>query len=179
MAVLFPSSWRNASLQRLWQVSHSPLPLPLPPSPLPPSLPPLTLNTCGLIRHDMAQLRFKKGRCLGDNFYARGDGTRVYFFTAGIYHMTHHTATSLTASLSLSLSEEVQQLMEGAGLEQRQLYVDRRLQVNRGRQVKMYRVWIQSKYVRPPVGGGPWDPPPTGGALLHVRPPADRGAPAP
>ena len=74
-------------------------------------------------RGDLAQVRFKAGRWMEDNFYVRGDGTRVYFFE----------------------KEQLEELW-GSGFEIEDLDVDRRLIVNRQRRIKMYRCWIQGRF---------------------------------
>ena len=51
-------------------------------------------------------------------------GTRVYFFT----------------------QDELDEILKKSGLVQLQNHADRRLLVNRGKQLTMHRVWIQCKY---------------------------------
>lgn len=79
-------------------------------------------------RYDLAQVRFKKGRLLDDNFYIRGDGTRVYFFT----------------------EEELREIFCAMGqFKEERIGTDRRLLVNRKKQLKMYRIWLQAAFRKP------------------------------
>lgn len=85
-------------------------------------------------RGDLAQVRFRKGRYLEENFYIRGDGTRVYFFDrdeladiwSGERYAEHDT--------------------DAPRFEIEKLGVDRRLLVNRKDQIKMYRCWLQGRF---------------------------------
>ena len=92
-------------------------------------------------RYDLAQLRLKPGKCLSDNFYARGDGTFCYFFTE-------------EDILNLFVEKGGFELISpGTGVDgeakEPSIKVDRRLQVNRGKKLKMYRVWMQAKFRKP------------------------------
>ncbi|TKA27777.1 hypothetical protein B0A50_04878 [Salinomyces thailandicus] len=92
-------------------------------------------------RGDLAQVRFKKGRYLDENFYVRGDGTRVYFFEE--QELKDIWSGKLPATSGDGEQEEV------PGFEVVNLAVDRRMLVNRQRKLKMYRCWMQGRFRKP------------------------------
>ncbi|XP_036054670.1 tRNA N(3)-methylcytidine methyltransferase METTL6 isoform X3 [Onychomys torridus] len=84
--------------------------------------------------HDHAMLRFKAGSKLGENFYVRQDGTRSYFFT----------------------DEFLAQLFVDAGYEEVVNEYVFRETVNKKEGLCVPRVFLQSKFRKPPQ-----DPDPT------------------
>ncbi|ROT43128.1 methyltransferase [Sodiomyces alkalinus F11] len=85
-------------------------------------------------RGDLAQVRFKKGRYMAENFYVRGDGTRVYFFEKD----------ELECIWTGKFEDEADEPYPGFEIDF--LGVDRRLLVNRARKLKMYRCWMQGRF---------------------------------
>ena len=95
-------------------------------------------------RGDLAQVRFRKGRYLEENFYIRGDGTRVYFFDKD------ELIKIWTGKLPSSSSSEEKHEGDPDCFEVVDLGVDRRLLVNRAKQLKMYRCWMQGRFRKLP-----------------------------
>ncbi|KAI2473740.1 methyltransferase [Annulohypoxylon bovei var. microspora] len=97
-------------------------------------------------RGDLAQVRFKKGRYLEENFYIRGDGTRVYFFEKDELEQIWSGASVVdkegAEGEETTNSKEVKQTL----FDIERLGVDRRMVVNRARRIKMYRCWMQGHF---------------------------------
>jgi len=92
-------------------------------------------------RGDLAQVRFKAGRYIDENFYVRGDGTRVYFFDEselrGIF----------TGNFDGNFEVPSMGIERGyGGFQVESLGVDKRMLVNRKKQIKMYRRWMQAVF---------------------------------
>ncbi|KAH7401882.1 S-adenosyl-L-methionine-dependent methyltransferase [Phaeosphaeria sp. MPI-PUGE-AT-0046c] len=116
-------------------------------------------------RGDLAQVRFKKGRWMEENFYVRGDGTRVYFFEQDeleeIWGGKKREAekgndndelVEKTQGLDLELEGEGKgesELGPRPAFEVAHIGVDRRMLVNRQRRLKMYRCWMQAVFRKP------------------------------
>ena len=108
---------------------------------------------------DLTQVRFKKGRLLEENFYIRGDGTRVYFFEEeelrriwgkGTLRLTETTEQAIVTNDLYDISNGAELLQNlGGSFEIASLNVDRKMLVNRRRQLKMYRCWIQGRFRKP------------------------------
>lgn len=127
-------------------------------------------------RGDLAQVRFKKERWMEENFYVRGDGTRVYFFereeleriwrgeveakavpaersqTEGQEDVAAEVdKLSLVAQDKRESDNSLESKFEGPSpsFEIAHFGIDRRMLVNRRRRLKMYRCWMQAVFRKP------------------------------
>lgn len=91
------------------------------------------LNSGGMILfrdyglYDMAQLRFKAGHKIAENFYMRQDGTRSYYFSV----------------------EEVKILFESCGFETVSCSYIQRRTVNVKENIDVPRIFVQAKFKKP------------------------------
>lgn len=98
-------------------------------------------------RGDLAQVRFKKGRYMGENFYVRGDGTRVYFFDKDqLIQMWSRWTLEKGLQVDDENTAETLPAEPDAPFEVMHMGVDRRLLVNRSSKLKMYRCWMQGHF---------------------------------
>lgn len=77
--------------------------------------------------YDMAQLRFKPGHKIGENFYMRQDGTRSYYFA----------------------EDEIGDLFRGAGFEVVVNNFIHRRTINPKENIDVPRIFVQSKFRKP------------------------------
>ena len=106
---------------------------------------------------DLAQVRFKKGRYLDENFYVRGDGTRVYFFDedelrrlwSGDEGMIPERAVENKQDCVEKISNGLSSVHLNPHFDILKFGVDRRMLVNRQRRLKMYRCWMQGLFRKP------------------------------
>ncbi|EEQ29330.1 actin filament binding protein [Microsporum canis CBS 113480] len=99
---------------------------------------------------DLAQVRFKKGRWMGENFYVRGDGTRVYFFEKEEVSHIWGKWTPQGGIPEFKKEDENpssdDHTSPDSGFEILNMDLDRRLIVNRQRKLKMHRCWLQGRF---------------------------------
>jgi len=94
-------------------------------------------------RGDLAQVRFKAGRYLDENFYIRGDGTRVYFFEES------QLREMFTGKFEVDSDLPGRDTEDGyGGFTVDSLGTDKRMLVNRTRKLKMYRRWMQAVFIK-------------------------------
>ncbi|XP_076659718.1 tRNA N(3)-cytidine methyltransferase METTL6 [Halictus rubicundus] len=78
-------------------------------------------------RYDMAQLRFKPGHKISENFYMRQDGTRSYYFT----------------------TKEVVELFESVGFNTLTCDYVKRRTINVKENIDVERIFVQGKFEKP------------------------------